>query len=187
MDGGDPRGRSEGPWRRSKARVVDAGEEPLDVGAGQRRRIRPAARAGGENRRQRGDRTDAVTHRLIGDPADGDRRPRLGDLAQPLLADRGEVQPSAATEQAQVPDVAAAFAVLVAVGEANAVDAEAGEPHVPGVGDAVERAEVELGHRPDAKAAQLVDPRPHSTGDHADLLGGPAADRIDQFQSQQVG
>src|SRR5664280_1042652 len=164
-----------GSWMRARNRSASA-------------RVSTAAGTGREHRGEHGDRADPVPQSLLADPAGGGRRPGLGRLAQPGLADGREVQPSSAglPEQPQVPDVAVPLLLDVGVGKPDPVDAEAGEPHVVGVADTVQRGKVEGGHRTDAAAAELVDPGPHSTGHHADLIVGPAADRIDQLETDQV-
>jgi hypothetical protein len=138
-----------------EARGTHPGQEPFHVGASEHGRVFAAAGPGGQDRREHPDRPDAMRQGAVAYPADSGRRPSLGRLAQPGLADSGEVEVASSRdpEEAQIPDVVGLLDLRVRVGETDPVDAEASEAHVVAVPDAVQPGQVELGQRGDASSA----------------------------------
>jgi hypothetical protein len=129
-----------------------------------------------------------MRHGRVADPTDGGRCPLLGRFAKPHLADRLEVERLATrpAEQAQVPHVLAALGLGIGIGQADHVDAEAGEPNMGPVADALEQAQVELGERSEPQRPEVVDPRAHPAGDDGDLLCGSAADGVGELEADQL-
>jgi hypothetical protein len=154
---------AQGPTLVGEGWGADPGEEAFDVGPAERGGVVAAAGSRRQHGGQHAQRPDAMPQGAVADTADRDRRPPLGRLPQPALADGGEIQPAPprASEQSKIPDVFAAFLLRVAIRESHPVDAETGEAHMVAVADTVELGEVELGHRRQLGGAELVHPRAH--------------------------